>query len=107
MDVCQEGQPAGLADGIDQQLRVFREGGHIPLGADGQDMVLLRLALLVMDLLPHQQQDAPGALPVIALHALHPDIVVGDDDGLQPGLHGGLGDVAVGAAAVRVACVHV
>ena len=70
-------------------------------------MVLLRVTVLVMDLLPDQQQDAVPGDTVISLQTLYQHVMIRDDDYIQPCFNGRMGDILVSTGAIRVAGMHV
>ena len=102
-----ERQPTAVLDRIDDSLRFVGERSQLASCAECQQVVLLRVAVLVVQLLPDQHQHPSVQFLVIALETLHQDVVIGDDDGIQSGLNGSAHDVLVRATAVRVAGVHV
>ena len=91
---------------VDQRLRVVCQTGKVPVRVEHQQVVLLRDPILVVDFLSNQEQDSVRADAVVSFHALHQDVVIRHDDGIQSRFEGGVGDILVGAGAVRVACMH-
>ena len=102
-----EGQSAGLAGRVDHPLRVVCQVREFALRPEDQQVIFLRVAVAVMHLLADQQQHAAAIRLVHILQPVDPDVVVGDDDGIDTGPQGGLGDLAVRAVPVRIGGVHV
>jgi hypothetical protein len=65
-------------------------------------VILLRLTCLVVDLLTYQQQHPLIAIFVVALRTVDPDIVVGDDQDIDPTAQGGIDETPVGVVPIRV-----
>ena len=102
-----KGQPARPPHRLQQTRQIIRQGGQLFAGAEHHQMVLLRLAGLVMDFFAHQQQRLAAAVPVIIFRAVHINIVVGDDHRIQAGPQGRRGDIGMAAVPIRIDGVHV
>ncbi len=102
-----EGQAAGVIHAVDERLRIVCQMGQIAVGVEHQQVVLLRITVLVVDLLSDQEQDTVAGDAVISLHALDQHIMVRHDDGIHACFDGGMGDILVCACPVGVACMHV
>jgi hypothetical protein len=63
----------------------------------------LRMTLRVMNFLPYQHQH----IVMVTLRALHPHIVIGDHDEIQPGLRRGPRDLIVIPRPIGIRRVHV
>ena len=60
-----------------------------------------------MDFFADEEEDAAVLVLVPAFEAAYPDVVVGDDDEVEAGRDGVVGDLAVPFFAVAVGGVHV
>jgi hypothetical protein len=62
-----EGESARVVDSVDEGLRIVCQVGYIAVGVEHQQVVLLRVTVLVVDLLSNQEQDAAamrrGSIP--------------------------------------------
>src|SRR5512143_2489178 len=52
-----ERESTRVVDSVDQRLRVICQRGDVPVGVEHQEMILVRVTILVMDLLPNQKQN--------------------------------------------------
>ena len=59
-----------------------------------------------MDFLADQHQHASVPIPLVASWAIHPNVVVSNDDGIQSRSQRSLGDLSVGGVTIRVGSVH-
>jgi len=78
-------------------LGIIRQRGNVPIGVKHQQMILLRVTVLVVDFLSDQEQDAAPPDPIISLDSLNENVVVGHDDRVQSRFDGGFRNVLVGA----------
>ena len=85
---------------------VFAACGQLLAGSENEEVVLLGQAAAIMNLLPHQEQQLPGVLLHVPLHAANPDIMVGDDHCIQSTSERRHGYVPMAAGTVRIARVH-
>jgi hypothetical protein len=67
----------------------------------------LRLAGIIVDFLTNQYQGLPVALLDVSFYTTDINIVVGDNNGIDPGLDGCPGDVCVAAVPIGIGGVHV
>ena len=81
--VCQEGGCPGMPRLVDQFLWIGSVLGQFLARAQDQQVTLLRIAHLVVDLFAGQDQHALAPVVMISIDAIHIDIVIGDQDGIQ------------------------
>src|SRR5688572_11156735 len=107
-----ETNPTCIMHAINKRLWIIRQGCQVTVGVEEQQVVLLRVAVLIVDLLSDQKQDRArferggGSKPVVTLHALDQYVVVCYDDRVQPSSHCGMSNIFMSACAVRVTGVH-
>jgi hypothetical protein len=86
---------------------VFGQCGQVTVCAEDQQVILLRVARLVVDFLSNEHEHALVPVAVAALEVFDQHVVIGDDDRVQTGSDGCRGNIRVQAGPIRVACVHV
>lgn len=59
-----------------------------------------------MDFLTDQHQHAPVPIPLVAGWAIHPNIVIGNDNGVQSRSQRSLGDLSMAGVAIGIVGVH-
>ena len=69
---------------------IIGQGCQFLVCAKDKQMVLLRIAVLVVDFLAGYYKDAFLSFPIIGIHPLHQDIVVGDQEHIHAGFKGRL-----------------
>jgi len=102
----QESQTIGAGDSIQQKLRRVRQRSQFAPCAKNQQVILLRVARLVVYLFTYQEQDLSIAILVISFGTIDPHVMICHDDGIQPGDHSCLGDLLVRAETIGIAGVH-
>ena len=100
-------KPACIPNRFNQRSWIIGKGRNFVVSAKDQQMVLLRIPILIVHFLSNQHQHPAAPVPDIALNAVDKHVVVGDDDGIQAAAEGGRGNIVMTAAAIRVAGVHV
>lgn len=103
----QEGEAACSCDGIEQGLRISGQGGKLLVGLKYEEVILLRIATLVMDFLAGDEKDTAAFGVVVTVHTIYPDIVIGRRNEIEPGAQRGRRHFEMGGGAVRVARVDV
>lgn len=80
---------------------------HFCIHSQHQQMIFLRLKILVVNFLANQDYQFPACSPQIPLDSIYPDVMVGDDNAIQPGINGCIGNLRMRASAIGKPGMHV
>lgn len=104
--VGHECKSAGILHDAHEVCRIGGQGCHLGSGSQDQQVILLRVAVLVMHFLADEHEDFPPVAGNVAPHVAHKHIVIGHDDCVEARLESGRGNVTMAAASIGIAGVH-
>ncbi len=82
-------RPPSRSHSVDKGLWIIGQGSQFLIRAKDEQMVFLRVTILVVYLFAGQHEGAFLSIPIIGVHSLYQDIMVSDQENIHAGFESG------------------
>ena len=105
--MCKETQPTQPDGGVNESLRSVCQRCQLLVCAKNEQMVFLRITVLVVDFLASNYEGSFVPDLTISIHSLHPNVMIGNQKDIHACFKSRTAKIGVDARAIRVGGMHV